>query len=441
MSLFKERSSISHWSVDFVEHVRTVHFALVTVSVALIILVSGSSHTRYSRALTQAQQIMALSDRWTDVQNVLYFAAVRARNTFPLKPYILEISDPRVDRRRIVEIHVTPDALNQYQPWKFSSNIKMQGPPQTLAAFRIWWTALHSGQASARVPYFQDSGPVTCTAQNAQGGESESEYRWVFEKETNDFTRLLPCKIAGSRAPNTISASAVNVGTPFSDDTPYVVAKANRIWTYDLSGMPLTSNVHLALNVKFVTVPIDESRLRLIYEDWSVGQPYFVAFEELAEVSKDIDDIDIKGVPTRLLDMRPKDQDLEVFGLKIPAIGIALWGMVLILATQFYFWLHLHELNRKIDPSSPGWDVAWVGVYQSLSSKVVMVASACMLPVISLGILARRIPEDLHSRFTGRLMAIAGFVLGILFASIAAERLYLLWQIPRSEVAVPDDPV
>ena len=95
MSLFKERSSISHWSVDFVEHLRTVHFALVTVSVALIILVSGSSGARYSRALSQAQQIAALSDRWTEVQNVLYFAAVRARNTSPYKTYILEVSDPK----------------------------------------------------------------------------------------------------------------------------------------------------------------------------------------------------------------------------------------------------------------------------------------------------------------------------------------------------------
>ena len=106
---------------------------------------------------------------------------------------------------------------------------------------------------------------MTCNAQNAPGGESASEYRWVFEEETNDFTRLLPCIVLGSRAPDAIGASAVNLGTPFGDDTPYVVAKANRIWTYDLSGMSLTSSVHLALNVKFVTVPIDESRLTLVY--------------------------------------------------------------------------------------------------------------------------------------------------------------------------------
>jgi len=45
-----------HWSKDFVEHLRTVHFALVAVSVGLILLLSRSS----SPALGQIRQVIEL---------------------------------------------------------------------------------------------------------------------------------------------------------------------------------------------------------------------------------------------------------------------------------------------------------------------------------------------------------------------------------------------
>jgi len=41
------------WSKDFVEHLRTVHFALVTFSITLIVLVSSTSRLEYSKAQAQ----------------------------------------------------------------------------------------------------------------------------------------------------------------------------------------------------------------------------------------------------------------------------------------------------------------------------------------------------------------------------------------------------
>ncbi len=42
-----------HWSKDFVEHLRTVHFALIVVAAALVIAGSTADSARYATALTQ----------------------------------------------------------------------------------------------------------------------------------------------------------------------------------------------------------------------------------------------------------------------------------------------------------------------------------------------------------------------------------------------------
>jgi hypothetical protein len=50
------QSSPEHWSKDFVEHLRTVHFTLLTVSVGLIILLSSKSYDS-KKAAEQVNEI------------------------------------------------------------------------------------------------------------------------------------------------------------------------------------------------------------------------------------------------------------------------------------------------------------------------------------------------------------------------------------------------
>jgi hypothetical protein len=76
---------------------------------------------------------------------------------------------------------------------------------------------------------------------------------------------------------------------------------------------------------------------------------------------------------------QPVERGIEISAIKISASDLARWGSVLILAVQFYFWIHLHEFRRKIDPNSPGRDVAWVGVYQSrIGALSVLLTALCI---------------------------------------------------------------
>jgi hypothetical protein len=52
-------SGPGHWSKDFVEHLRTVNFTLVAVSVGLILLLSSKSYDA-ALALTRVEEILQL---------------------------------------------------------------------------------------------------------------------------------------------------------------------------------------------------------------------------------------------------------------------------------------------------------------------------------------------------------------------------------------------
>ena len=54
-----------HWSKDFVEHLRTVHFALVTVSVGLILLLSSKAYDPKAAA-SQMARVTQQSKEWTE---------------------------------------------------------------------------------------------------------------------------------------------------------------------------------------------------------------------------------------------------------------------------------------------------------------------------------------------------------------------------------------
>ena len=55
----------AHWSKDFVEHLRTVHFALIAISAGLILLVLSSKQYNAVTALVEAEEILDLKKQWS----------------------------------------------------------------------------------------------------------------------------------------------------------------------------------------------------------------------------------------------------------------------------------------------------------------------------------------------------------------------------------------
>jgi hypothetical protein len=56
--------ALTHWSKDFVEHLRTVHFTLIALCVGLIVLASFPSRTEIQIAHEQASEILEVTKAW-----------------------------------------------------------------------------------------------------------------------------------------------------------------------------------------------------------------------------------------------------------------------------------------------------------------------------------------------------------------------------------------
>jgi len=151
---------------------------------------------------------------------------------------------------------------------------------------------------------------------------------------------------------------------------------------------PIYGDLNAEMEFDPLTLEFDEKALKSVFTNFREGE-YKDAFPELATATVGMESLKFSDVVSRLHDMQGKgDQNIEVFGLKLPSAEISRWGLALLLAIQFYFWLHLHELGRKIETSSPGWDVAWIGMYNSLAANLTMLISACILPLSAVSLLA-----------------------------------------------------
>jgi hypothetical protein len=209
----KDSSAVSHWSRDFVEHLRSVHFALTTLSVALVIVLLSTGDAQLDKAFTQAAQIEALLHRWKDVQARAYESATQAARlpiggtvNVSASLFVFEW-DPTthmfVPGKRLVgaSLQVAQQQFTDYEEWKFPGS-KMLEPPSTLGEFRSWWNELNRG-ISVLVPNFASDlkscdakisnrprDVVKCSRTASQYTATSRSFRWVIPKSSDQEISL-----------------------------------------------------------------------------------------------------------------------------------------------------------------------------------------------------------------------------------------------------------
>ncbi len=375
----EKQPTVSHWSKDFVEHLRTIHFALMTLSGALVIVLLSTGNADLAKAFAQAAQIERLLSRWKDVQVSAYENATRTAQLQNGGTVNVSSSSAVFEWDAAAKVFVrgtklvgaslelTPQQFATYEDWKFPES-KMAEAPETLGEFRSWWNQLNQG-ISVVVPNFSSRDLRSCNA-----------------KISGRPAELMKCSQTVSQFPSKSRGFRWIVPKP-SDQEIYIV--------WDI-GPPLTKESNdvyieeLRTSHELRTVNIGERFLSGFHSDWHSGT-FETSFRELSVVSNQLQDLSITAVRERIQEMQSKaDERFEAFGLKIPAGQIARWGICLLLAVQFYFWVHLHELTRKLHPEDPGWEVAWIGVYSSKAALIATMSSSTFLPALAAVLLAWR---------------------------------------------------
>jgi hypothetical protein len=121
---------------------------------------------------------------------------------------------------------------------------------------------------------------------------------------------------------------------------------------------------------------------------WRNGS-FKTSFPSLAKVTEQYRDLPFQKIRD-IIDgeISRSGENVEAFGLKIPAGALRQWGTLLILALQLYFSRHLRFMRRAHVPAIKESKSAWIGLYDdrlsrygTILSTVALPSTACMILV------------------------------------------------------------
>jgi hypothetical protein len=429
-----------NWSKDFVEHLRTVHFALAAVSLALIIAISAQDR-RLPMALRQIEQIARFEKEWPGAQPHIY-DYISSGQSVPWQIFLRTQALSFEPHQLLLRTQITRENLVQSVSWT------IHGQPwplalDTLDDFSRFWDDLSKGtdvfipvspdehsncwMAAGLAPLaggvflrrtkWESSGK--CTVDSAI---NYAPYSWVPPLESTHIFRNLDNDYAYLQVRLELPQSGYHVVPPLPKESKIIVTQRIKL---------KVQKVHLT----------EEILSKVFFKDWQTGS-FAHAFPELNAEASDFNTITLAGTEARVqLQATTASNSISLLGLTIPLIQLTRWGPLVLVATQLYFWLHLHELVRKIEPDADGWDVAWIGIYRTLPAFIVALFSACVLPAVAaicLGV------TFVASHYYGRGVAIAGcssiIFTGALLSILTTARLFRLRTMVETENRMTTSP-
>jgi hypothetical protein len=354
-----------HWSKDFVEHIRTVHFALITVCGALVLLVGSPRSYSPADSLSQLTKIIEAKKQTLDTilgANIVTAltgqikagAKIRNRDSFECV----------VDRLWIGVSRAGENAswYSEYQ----------QQIPDNIDGFKKWWENHESERTftvAARDYPFKNKteGLIGSIIDHREAKPSQS----IVEFAPSDNTFL---EEADSDIHLSLRQSSQKNATGWElagSQPPYEVIIPVQTESRTLNGSDF----------------IDTGKICHTFD---------TCFPDLSKATGTLGGMPLESLRQYLLGQMDKGEEVfEAFGLKIKVGQITLWGFVVVLSVQLYLFLHFKELRSKIAPGDSGWDVPWIGVYKSSLSRLVFFSTICILPLLTAGLLAIRGGETL----------------------------------------------
>jgi hypothetical protein len=430
----------AHWSKEFVKHIRAVHFSLATVAVALIIL-GVPPDEQASRAITQASQIASLSANWAKLRADLLQQAFSkligspiSNPTSDFKTIVMTIdavppNSAEVAGHAQLQMHVDLNAPGEVSETDSGLHVgaSLQRAPENLAQFENWWYDL---RRMGLQYLFPDQRP------DRSGHSLNRCSAWVNLPDEEE--RSLPgepfrfvgfkCTVVQAQPSFLVRDifGKARYSQPDIEHAPEVrfAGSADEVDGLTFGGTRRLARIYVEVPVSFRPVTLRQDALSSYFG--AVTGDFNHAFPDLAVISRTRDYINyipLSDLVARIAEMVPKtEQDIEVFGLKIPIVDLVTWGTLVLFVVQFYLWLHLHEFGRRRTPSLASLDGAWIGIYSSRMALAAAVSSACVLPICAVVVLTSRYLDSFRVVAGLRhwpLRPVVGMLAGVLLVQFA----------------------
>jgi len=423
---------------ESVVHLRSVHFSLLVVCVALYGLTVAGKSRDFDNALAQLAQIEELMNRWEprwlesaagklvegqdpkagpeyydvwvecrfdceDTKSWEPFGPMVStrglrlelrgnRTLLPLPEYLLTLArpqdTPRPDDRsgplwpragklpRLDPQFVQP--VPDHYPLTFS-HLEFAAPP-TLKSFETLWNGLGSGEAT--LTYAIDQKFWWVGIAKARQSQPAFEDLDILTVQDNPDTTWPAVSLRLEPMPERMQGW-------WRDRTEHSIAPTHQYTGYTPWGV-----IHVPALVDRVKMSSLPAFIDYYDLPWSPGT-FAMNFPDLSALTLDTSEYSFDKLRAILKNQSDRSRDdIELFGLTIPAVVISTWGGPIVILVQLYFLLHFRAFRQQLalDRETPL--APWIGIYPDVISKATTVISAFALPPLSLGIL---VSQDIGS--------------------------------------------
>ena len=406
------------------KHLRTVHFAVVIVSVGLLIALFLDSPTVVNRAYDQLRSIMDGVHNWDPGFLEKHAAKFIAREGSPRIALDHELNLRFTENDKTLRVEIERPVWTLWSPNHYPNMVEKKQKrrnalrikrPKNIEEFKLIWNRLNepsfiyvptviAGEAlvvdiGPRYKYKELSKWKSIIVENSVNTTDDRD-----EKNAWKGT-ILPLSSDYDANTSKNIRTLIEEKYPSSEYMHFIAARVGGL--FDLVGNQLF--VPIAVHSQ----PID-ARQALndqLGAAWHRGT-FDISFSELAIVTKEYQGLEFDSAERVLAGERQRGgHQFEALGLKVLAEVIGAWGLPILAVIQLYFLMHLRELRRRyleityastwVVPSTP-----WIGLYPEFLPRVMLIVSVIGLPWLVCGLVARRSFVS-ESSFTIELLSVA----------------------------------
>ncbi len=421
-------------SKDFVEHLRTVHFTLVTVCLALIVICQFPSPVLIREAIHQLNTIIDATNQWKSTWlDVGVPEQLGGTKDFsycikPLSPSFTTV----ISRGRRVSIDFTKENWTVRQsdttaiPAQYSNGTNRETSltrPQRLDEFINIWNTKYS---------------VICPLQIANEGldqrllsEPHPEAAVVRIKKEASSTNST--KVTAYIADGTINQkfkelheqqNIESVGLYYALNTmPPKVATMSKIRQWSAEWEDLAFFEIPVLKSKVLPFDFKAFLIDTFPHNHWLHTDFKGAFYELDQATTGFQDLDFSHIKNILLQNEKNSKEaFQAFGVTFPIETTTRWGTLIIIVIQFYFLLHFMEYSKKRTLTTP--DVAWIGIYASPGARFLFCTTALAGPfgVITFVCLKGGLLPNMPTR--NFILCSVALIFSLLFAVLTAREYF-----------------
>lgn len=354
---------------EIAQHLRFVHFTVVLTSLALLAAATLDAPSEAARADAQLREIIGAMRNWEPS-----FLTDRAQEAAHA---VLGVPE-----QFILRFEARPEGFGA--PTFFTSiegpygqaeadvlRVSDIDPPTSLAGFADLWDGLNDCCRLAVPVRFADRVAVS---RIPLVGEVEAQpLRW-FAVDISSGAPGVHRRLALRTRPAADDVIEIGGGVlPGAWVLRGSVADRASRWPVSL---PVTTRV-----VAFDAQQALQDQLRT---SW-LGGAFDFSFRELSRVTEGYRNVDLNilGIIVES-EARRAGQQIETFGLKLPAAVVGVWGLPILLAVQLYFLVNLvvfaqHAFAEPEPANVP--PVPWIALYPGLLPRLLMLSSAVILPL------------------------------------------------------------